>query len=293
MKATKVSVIIPHFNRGIQCHATIEAVKNQIFKDWECIFVDDDSEGQYLQELREIIKNDERFSLVDRPKSLPKGANACRNYGLEISNGNYVQWFDSDDIMFPDFLQTKVQYLDQNTEINYVVSQTAWHYVKLNTGKDYYHNLESENIFKSYINGETFFLIHGPLFRKSFLNRVGVFDMGMKRHQEFEFYFRVLFCDKNFGVIRKVTAKQIVHNNQMTLQEKSELELIRLSTGAYFRIIRFVKGKVHENKKIILEALIVRIKTNLKKLILKRDFQYVLISSYYFLVLKLQLILRK
>lgn len=293
MNYIQVSIIIPHYNRGIQCQQTIESIQNQSFKDWECIIVDDDSEDQYIQELIGIIQADDRFSLINRPKSLLKGANACRNYGFEISNGDFIQWFDSDDIMFSDFLEAKVQYLDQNSDINYVVSQTAWNCPELNLGKAYHHNLECTDVFQSYINGKTFFLIHGPLFRKSLLERVGRFDEKMKKHQEFEFYFRVLFYDKNFGVISKVTAEHIVHDNQMTLQKKSELELIRLSTDAYFRIIKFINGKAHENKNTILKTLIGRIKTNLKKFLIKGDIQYTLISSYYFSILKLQLIFNK
>jgi hypothetical protein len=119
---------------------------------------------------------------------------------------------------------------------------------------------------------------------------VGKFDVQLKKHQEFEFYFRVLFRDKNFGIIPKVTAEHIVHENQMTLQKKSELELIRLSTDAFFRIIKFVRHKTHENKKAMLEALLIRIRTNLKKFIFRGDVKYVLISGYYYSILKLQLV---
>jgi len=171
-----------------------------------------------------------------------------------------------------------------------VVSQTAWNCPELNLGKAYRHNLDNPDLFRSYINGETFFLIHGPLFRKSFFERVGKFDVQLKKHQEFEFYFRVLFRDKNFGIIPKVTAEHIVHENQMTLQKKSELELIRLSTDAFFRIIKFVRHKTHENKKAMLEALLIRIRTNLKKFIFRGDVKYVLISGYYYSILKLQLV---
>jgi glycosyltransferase involved in cell wall biosynthesis len=293
MRYIQVSVIIPHYNRGNQCQSTIESIQNQLFKNWECIIVDDGSEIHFVEELKEIIQKDARFSLIKRPDSLPKGANACRNYGLEVSKGKYIQWFDSDDIMFPDFLESKVDYLNQNEGINYVVSQTAWNCPELNLGKAYSHNLDSSDVFRSYINGETFFLIHGPLFRKSFFERVGKFDVKLKKHQEFEFFFRVLFQDKNFGIIPKVTAEHIVHENQMTLQKKSELELIRLSTDAFFRIIKFVRHKTHENKKTMLQALLNRIRTNLKKFIFRGDIQYVLISGYYYSILKCQLVFNK
>lgn len=45
------------------------------------------------------MQNDSRFQYFKRPEDRVKGANACRNYGFELSRGEFVNWVDSDDVM--------------------------------------------------------------------------------------------------------------------------------------------------------------------------------------------------
>lgn len=62
----------------------------------------DDGSRDYTGELMEFYCIlDKRIRYHIRPKEKPKGANACRNYGFEISSGKYINWFDSDDLMSP------------------------------------------------------------------------------------------------------------------------------------------------------------------------------------------------
>ena len=70
--------------------------------------VDDGSTDETEIVLQNFIKSDPRFQFHKRPSSRKKGPNACRNYGFELSKGDYVNWFDDDDIMLPDFLTVKV-----------------------------------------------------------------------------------------------------------------------------------------------------------------------------------------
>ena len=44
--------------------------------------------------IRQTIKNDKRFKFFVRPEHRPKGANSCRNFGFQLSEGFYIQWFD-------------------------------------------------------------------------------------------------------------------------------------------------------------------------------------------------------
>lgn len=66
--------------------------------------MDDQSTDNTRNVIRNYIDSDSRFSLKLRPQDKPKGANACRNYGLEFAKGEYVLWMDSDDILHPECL---------------------------------------------------------------------------------------------------------------------------------------------------------------------------------------------
>ncbi len=118
-----VSIIIPTYNRAHLIGGTLDSARAQTYQNWECIIVDDGS-NDYTDEMMEFYcERDSRIQYHHRPKERLKGANACRNYGFEISRGRYINWFDSDDLMVPEFIERKVSYL-QNFPIDYVISKT-------------------------------------------------------------------------------------------------------------------------------------------------------------------------
>ena len=106
-----VSIIIPVFNRASLILETLNSVKNQSYHNWECIIVDDGSTDTTKSVIEAYIANDTRFLLTERPKSRPSGGNAARNYGFEISKGDYIQWFDSDDVMHENLLELQLDNL--------------------------------------------------------------------------------------------------------------------------------------------------------------------------------------
>ncbi|GAA4316343.1 hypothetical protein GCM10023115_25500 [Pontixanthobacter gangjinensis] len=103
MQYPEISIIIPVYNREKLISETLDSILAQSFKNWECIIVDDHSTDNTANEIAPYLK-DYRFKFYRRPDHRNKGANTCRNFGLEKSNGSFVHWFDSDDLAHPDCL---------------------------------------------------------------------------------------------------------------------------------------------------------------------------------------------
>ena len=123
MENKLISIIIPTYNRAHLIGETLNSLLAQTYKDWECIIVDDGSTDDTNNVVEEYVAQDNRFIFVYRPRDRRKGANACRNYGFEMSNGEYINWFDSDDIMLPNFLLEKVDAI-QHYDSDYIISKT-------------------------------------------------------------------------------------------------------------------------------------------------------------------------
>lgn len=92
MKA-KISVIIPIKNRAGLISYTLDNILAQTLKPFEIIVVDDNSEDQLPNV---ISKYKDRIQFI---KNTGTGPGAARNTGLKIATGNFIQFFDSDDIM--------------------------------------------------------------------------------------------------------------------------------------------------------------------------------------------------
>ena len=105
---------MPIFNRAHIVEETLQSIIGQSYKHWECIIVDDSSNDNTYKRVSELIANDNRFKLFERPKNKTRGASSCRNYGISKTSGEFIQFFDSDDIMHPKHLERKINIIDDH-----------------------------------------------------------------------------------------------------------------------------------------------------------------------------------
>ena len=102
------------YNRAHLIVETIRSIQAQEFENFECIIVDDGGQDNTAAVLQPILKEDSRFSFLKRPESYAKGLPGCRNCGIDRAKGNYIIFFDDDDIVHPDNLKLCVHYLEES-----------------------------------------------------------------------------------------------------------------------------------------------------------------------------------
>lgn len=101
------SVIIPTYNRAPLVEAAVHSVLKQEFKDFEVIVVDDG--GKDDTGVRIKLMGDPRLSYHWKPNG-ERGA--ARNYGASIARGKYLNFFDSDDLLYPNHLAVARNLID-------------------------------------------------------------------------------------------------------------------------------------------------------------------------------------
>jgi len=190
MHTALVSIIIPTFNRSQLICETLDSILAQTYENWECIIVDDGSTDDTETVVGEYVKKDSRFQFHHRPNNLPKGGNAARNFGFELSNGEYINWFDDDDIMLEDFIKIKVNLF--TPVIDLVICSSYYVNSKLEKRKAIVLN-EQANLFKDYILWKFQIITASILFSKSFLKDKELFSPTIKRGQETELFSRLFF----------------------------------------------------------------------------------------------------
>ncbi|GEL12391.1 Glycosyltransferase involved in cell wall bisynthesis [Flavobacterium glycines] len=211
-----VSIIIPTFNRAHLISETLDSVLAQTYQNWECIVVDDGSTDNTEELVNAYVKKDSRFQFHYRPSERLPGGNAARNYGFEVSNGEYINWFDSDDLMLPEFIRKKVYFiLHIKNDIDYVLCGFE------TFGIDYHvkivYNLEFlENILDVFMTYKIVFSTPTFFFKRNIVKEVK-FNEYLSRAQDLDFVFRVL----NNPSIRGVNIKEILvlvrnHNDTIT-----------------------------------------------------------------------------
>src|SRR5690554_568349 len=121
----EVSIIIPFYNRAHLIGETLDSIIAQTYTHWECIVVDDGSTDNTEEVVSAYVDKDSRFQFYHRPDTHKPGGNGARNYGFSLSKGEYINWFDSDDLMDSNKIQIKLKSII-NTEYNFCVCDDAF-----------------------------------------------------------------------------------------------------------------------------------------------------------------------
>ena len=111
----KVSVIIPVYNTEEYLRESFESIENQTFNfnDLEIIFINDKSTDGSEDILREFDAKYDNVFLYDSPEG-QKGPGSSRNLGMEKATSDYIVFFDSDDKMMPEYIETIYNEITQN-----------------------------------------------------------------------------------------------------------------------------------------------------------------------------------
>lgn len=116
-----VSIITPVYNSEQFIAQNISSVLAQTYTDWEHILVDDCSTDESKNIILSFQKNDSRIKFFQFDRN--SGAGKARNKAIEMAQGQYIAFLDSDDYWHPRKLEKQITFMANN---NY--SFTYCHY---------------------------------------------------------------------------------------------------------------------------------------------------------------------
>lgn len=106
----KISIIIPMHNAEKYILSTLVSIKDQSFRDYECIIVNDGSTDNSLSVCKDWIKNDDRFKIYSKNN---EGVSVARNFGLKKAQGDYIHFVDADDILSPSLYENLINNIEE------------------------------------------------------------------------------------------------------------------------------------------------------------------------------------
>lgn len=101
LMSEKVSIIIPVYNAEKYLHRCVQSMQDQVYQNWEAVFVNDGSTDGSLDILQSYAEKDSRIRIINQDNA---GAAAARNVGLESISGEYFLFVDADDYISTDFI---------------------------------------------------------------------------------------------------------------------------------------------------------------------------------------------
>lgn len=191
-----VSIIIPTYKRVDTILETIQSVLNQTYKNIEIIVVDDNGKDTYYQKTTEQLLNKyiKEKKIIYIPHKNNRNGSAARNTGLIYSHGEYINFLDDDDKLYPTKIEEQIKrIINTNKSIGatYCNSKII-HYQNITHRLiEKYSNVCKEgNLCKEYILGKAKFNTSMIMFKREAIEYLGGFDESYVRHQDYELMIR-------------------------------------------------------------------------------------------------------
>lgn len=105
-----VSIITPAYKCACVVEETIRSVLDQTYPNWEMLVVDDCSPDNTRDVLRGWTQVDSRVRLIEQPEN--GGPAMARNAGLELAQGRWIAFLDSDDLWLPQKLERSIAFAE-------------------------------------------------------------------------------------------------------------------------------------------------------------------------------------
>lgn len=218
----KISIVLPTYNRGnLFLVKAINSVLNQSFKDFELIIIDDAS----TDETEKIISkfDDKRIQYIKTENN--HGEYWSTNYGISLTQGDYLTWIHSDDIMPPDSLFLRVKELETNSKLDFVHGDI----IKIDENDKLIEKIEAVDWSKKKILSQYLllpekrikkYLIHHLtiMMRWNFFYKAGPFDCSLPFAGDIDWLIRAIRIG-NFKKINLILYHYRTHPNSRRIQD--------------------------------------------------------------------------
>ena len=196
MEEIKISVIIPVYNVEKYIRQCLESIINQTLKEIEIIIVNDGTKDNSMKIVEEYV-SDKRIKIINKENG---GISSARNAGMEIAQGEYIYFIDSDDFVEKEVLSTLYEN-SENGKMDIVFSNFSYYNDRTKKEK----RAKFIFPFKENINKGYYYLYNGEeinvwnrLYKKEFLEKYN-----------FKFIEGIIYEDQDFGFKTIMLAEKI------------------------------------------------------------------------------------
>ena len=218
----EVSIIIPTYNHAHLLDRCLTSVIGQTFSNWEAIVVNNKSKD-YTVEVVKLLK-DSRIKLVNFSNNGVIAAS--RNKGVQVSEGKYIAFLDSDDFWYADKLKISLDSLKK--------ADVVYHDFDVYTqrGKKHFKKLQSRQIgspvFIDLMRNGNAVINSSAVVRRDVVEKVEGLseDVSIIANEDFDLWLRIAKITDNFLYIPKSLGGYWMGSGKVT--EASERHITRM-----------------------------------------------------------------
>lgn len=219
MSNVLISVIVPCYNQAEYMDECLQSVLDQTYTNWECIIVNDGSPDHTEEIALQWRQKDPRFKYLKKENG---GLSSARNAGIEIAQGEWVQFLDCDDIILSNKFSTSINYFQES---DIVITNFAL----FDDKEDYspfcdlnYAKFDLENIILKWDNGLNI-PIHCALFSRKSISNLK-FITFLKSKEDWVFWIFYYENAKRTKYINEILVKYRINPNSVGLNSALIME---------------------------------------------------------------------
>ncbi len=188
-KIPLISIVTVSLNSDKTIQRTIDSVKKQTYKNIEYIIID----GGSIDNTLEIIKKNSS-NITKWISEKDNGIYDAFNKGLNIFTGDYIGFLNSDDYLYPNAIETLVDYINKYPKKDFIFGSVKKHW-------GIQHGYKPWKIFYSW----GFYSSHSSGFyiEKEAAKIVGAYNLKYKYSADYDYFYRMIVKHKLQGVATK------------------------------------------------------------------------------------------
>ncbi len=250
---SKISVVIPTYNRFEMLERALNSVLSQSFKDFDVIVIDDASSDNTNERMQRGFKAEMEKGIIRFIRNEKNhGRSACRNTGINLAQAGLISFLDDDDAWLPDHLVNLYNFMDHHHDtgiafsnwktVNARTHETRSGMTNVATGAGHYYLILMLRALIGYPST--------AIVRTDLLRKLKGFDMHLPPREDWALFSKCALIG-GAGFIDKPTANIYVHAGSYS---KNKTQWVNATEAAWKSILSFARDNgVQPGNRIVAE----------------------------------------
>jgi glycosyltransferase involved in cell wall biosynthesis len=264
MAMPAVSIIIPCYNTAKFVSIALDSILGQTCNNYEVIIIDDGSTDNTRSVIRTYLSKKIKYIFQENSG----GPSNPRNVGIDAAIGEYISFFDSDDIMMPKKIEYYLRIFEKQANVDFIFSDFSvvdefGKTLKKSFLKDYQSfrrillptsdldvfYLKEDQVYTELLLAN-FIGTSSVMVKKKTLNQIGRFDESLKNSDDIDLWRRFARENKKFAFLNKIGHCYRKRSSSISTKNLKRFPSILNALEKQKRIVKYSKDLKILNQKI-------------------------------------------